>query len=96
MIKHMVFIKLKEENKDKNALKIKSLLEELPAKIEGLIDMEVGINFDKAERAMDLSLYSSFASKEDLNIYARHDEHQKIVTIIKDCSEYTKVVDYII
>ena len=94
MIKHIVFIKLKEENKQQNALKIKALLEELPSKIEGLLDMEVGINFDKAERAMDLSLYSSFNSKEDLDIYATHEEHKKVVTVIKACAEYTKVVDY--
>ena len=94
MIKHLVFIKLKEENKQINALKIKALLEVLPSKIEGLLDIEVGINFDEAERAMDLSLYSSFNSKEDLDIYATHEEHQKVVTVIKACAEYTKVVDY--
>ena len=96
MIKHIVFIKLKDENKNKNALKIKELLEALPHKIEGLIDIEVGINFDEAQRAMDLSLYSSFNSKEELDIYANHKEHLKVVDMIKACSEYTKVVDYII
>ena len=96
MIKHMVFMKLKEENKQVNALKIKALLEDLPSKIDALIDMEVGINFDEAERAMDLSLYSSFNSKEDLDIYATHKEHLKVVEVIKYCSQYTKVVDYII
>lgn len=96
MIKHIVFIKLKDENKNANALKIKELLQSLTAKIDGLIDIEVGINFDEAERAMDLSLYSSFKTKEDLDIYATHEEHLKVVAVIKSCSEYTKVVDYII
>jgi len=96
MIKHIVFIKLQEENKQQNALKIKALLEELPSKIEALIDIEVGINFDEADRAMDLSLYSSFNSKEDLNTYAIHEEHLKVVDVIKSCAQYTKVVDYII
>ncbi len=94
MIKHIVFIKLKDENKEQNALKIKELLEELPSKIEGLLDIEVGINFDEADRAMDLSLYSSFASKEDLNIYATHKDHLKVIDFIKTRADYTKVVDY--
>jgi hypothetical protein len=96
MIKHIVLIKLKEKNKKQNALYIKELLEQLVSKIDILIDIEVGINFDSASRAMDLSLYSTFNSKDDLEIYAKHKEHIKIVEVIKDCSEYTKVVDYII
>jgi hypothetical protein len=96
MVKHIVFIKLKDENKQENALKIKELLEELPSKIDGLLDMEVGINFDEADRAMDLSLYSSFDSKEDLNIYATHKDHLKVIDFIKTCADYTKVVDYIV
>jgi len=96
MIKHIVFIKLNDQNKEQNTLKIKEMLEELPSKIEELIDIEVGINFDEADRAMDLSLYSSFNSKEDLNIYATHKDHLKVVEVIKSCAQYTKVVDYII
>jgi len=95
MIKHIVFIKLKDNNKA-NALKIKELLGELPSKIEELIDIEVGLNFDTADRAMDLSLYSTFASKKDLEIYANHKEHVKVIDFIKTCADYTKVVDYII
>jgi len=96
MIKHIVFIKLNDENMNVNALKIKDLLEELPSKIEELIDIEVGINFDTAERAMDISLYSTFTSKEDLEIYANHKDHITVIDFIKTCAEYTKVVDYII
>jgi len=96
MIKHIVFIQFKEQNKEQNILKVKELLEQLPSKISCLLDMEVGINFDSASRAMDLSLYSTFKTKEDLNTYAKHEEHLKVVEVIKQCSEYTKVVDYII
>jgi hypothetical protein len=41
-------------------------------------------------------LYSSFSSKEDLNIYATHEEHLKVIDFIKTCADYTKVVDYIV
>jgi hypothetical protein len=94
MIKHIVLIKLKDKHKTQNGLEIKELLEQLVSKIDVLIDMEVGINFDNATRAMDISLYTTFKSKEDLKIYATHHEHLKVVEVIKNCSEYTKVVDY--
>ena len=96
MIKHIVFIEFKEENKEQNILKIKQLLEQLPSKINCLIDMEVGINFDEASRAMDLSLYSTFKNKEDLQIYATHEDHLKVIAVVKEVSVFTKVVDYVI
>ena len=71
------------------------MLEELPKKIEELISMEVGINFDESERAFDLSLYATFKTKEDLKTYAIHPEHLKVVEFIKSVALESKVVDYI-
>ena len=72
MIVHIVMFRLKEEDKKVSQIKIKAVLEELPKKIEELISMEVGINFDESERAFDLSLYATFKTKEDLKTYAIH------------------------
>jgi hypothetical protein len=88
--------KFKDENKDENILKTKEMLNSLVEKIDELISLEVGINFDTAERAFDLSLYSKFASKEDLNSYGVHSEHLKVVAFIKTVVESSKVVDYIL
>ncbi|MBD3831514.1 MAG: Dabb family protein, partial [Arcobacter sp.] len=68
-------------------------LEEL---IEGLKTMEVGINFTEADRAMDLSLYSTFESLQDLQNYAVHPEHLKVVEFIKEVTLESKVVDYVL
>lgn len=95
MIVHIVMFTFKEENKKENIEKAKELLNGLTAKIDELISIEVGVNFDTADRAMDLSLYSKFASKEDLNSYAIHPEHLKVVEFIKSVAKESKVVDYI-
>jgi hypothetical protein len=84
----------KDENKKNNILKVKELLEKLENKIDVINKIEVGINFDTAARAMDLSLYSTFDSKEDLNTYATHVEHLKVVEFIKEVTLSTKVSDY--
>lgn len=96
MIVHIVMFKLKEEDKQANLVKIRAVLEQLPKKIDELVSMEVGINFDESDRAFDLSLYSKFKSKEDLATYATHKEHLKVVDFIKTVVTESKVVDYIL
>jgi hypothetical protein len=88
--------KFKEENKARNLAKVQDKLEQLENKIDVLRSMEVGINFTEADRAMDLSLYSTFESQEDLKAYAVHPEHLKVVELIKEVTLESKVVDYLL
>jgi len=94
MITHIVFLQFNDENKEQNIQKVKQLLEELPSKIDIIESLEVGINFNDAPRAMDMSLFTTFKTKEDLKIYATHPEHLKVIEVIREVTQYTKVVDY--
>ncbi len=94
MIVHIVMFKFKEQNKEENLLVVKVALEELVSKIPMLQKMEVGIDFNQSERAFDLSLYSTFATKDDLRAYAVHPAHLEVVELIKKVTEESKVVDY--
>jgi len=84
----------KTENKAENIAKAKVMLEALVEKIEPLLSMEVGIDFNGSERAMDLSLISTFETIEGLNEYATHPAHLEVVAFIKEVTELSKVVDY--
>lgn len=95
MIKHIVMWKLKEENKEKNAMKIKNDLEALKDKIEELKAIEVGINFNESESAYDVVLYSEFESKEDLDSYQNNKDHKEVGAFVRTCAIDRKVVDYI-
>jgi hypothetical protein len=95
MVVHIVMFTFKEENKEANVVKTKAMLEALVEKIEGLQSMEVGINFTDSPRAMDLCLYSTFKTKEDLEAYASHPAHLEVVAFIKEVTTLSKVVDYI-
>jgi hypothetical protein len=88
--------KFKEQNKEQNIQKIKNELEQLKNRIDELNDIEVGIDFNQSQRAFDLSLYSTFDSKDALKVYATHPEHLKVVELIKNVTLESKVVDYII
>ncbi len=94
MIVHIVMFKFNEENKTENIQKAKAMLEALVDKIEPLKTMEVGIDFNGSERAMDLSLYSTFDTKEGLQTYAVHPAHLEVVEFIKSTTQMSKVVDY--
>jgi len=96
MIVHIVMFKFKDENKAFNIAKVKAKLENLEKSIDVLKTIEVGINFNESDRAMDLSLYSTFATEEDLKIYATHEEHLKVVAFIKEVTVESKVVDYVL
>jgi hypothetical protein len=98
MIKHIVCFKLKEQAegapKLENARKIKHDLEALARKVPGIVRLEVGINFVNDPMAYDIALYSEFESREALEKYASHPEHQRIAQFIVKVREARVVVDY--
>ncbi len=94
MIVHIVMFDFKQENKAENIAKTKVMLEALVEKIEPLVSMEVGVDFNGSERAMDLSLISTFETKEGLSEYATHPAHLEVVAFIKEVTVLSKVVDY--
>lgn len=94
MIVHIVIFKFKDENKAQNIEKVTQELNDLLTKIDELKSIEVGVDFNQSERAFDLSLYSTFESKEDLKAYAIHPAHLEVVSLIKSVTSESKVVDY--
>ena len=95
MIVHIVMFKFKEENRAENTARVKMMLETLPGKITSLLSMEVGIDCNGGERAMDLVLSSTFETHEGLQAYAAHPAHLEVVEVIKSVTEMSKVVDYV-
>lgn len=96
MIVHIVMFKFREENKTQNIQQVEKELNALVEKIDELKSIEVGVDFNGSERAFDLSLYSTFESKDALACYATHPEHLKVVSLIKEVTSGSKVVDYVI
>lgn len=97
MIRHIVMWGLKDEahgnSKDQNALLIKEKLENLKGKIDGLIDVEVGIDI-KIDGNDDVVLVSMVKDKEALTTYQNHPLHQAILPFIRECCKSRHAVDY--
>ncbi len=96
MVKHIVMFEFKDEKRDENIKKAKEMLEDLINTVPTLKSMEVGVNFSKEDRAMDLSIITLFDNIEGLNEYATHPEHLKVVEFIKEVVNSSKVSDYIV
>lgn len=94
MLVHIVMFQFKEENKVANMARVKTMLEALPAKIDTLRSMEVGIDVSRSERSFDMVLVSTFDDQTGLDVYAPHPSHQEVVSVIKEVSILSKVVDY--
>jgi len=94
MVRHIVMFDFKDENKKDNIEKAKEMLENLIDSVSSLRDMEVGVNFSSEDRAMDLSIITSFDDQAGLEEYAIHPEHLKVVEFIKTVVTSSKVSDY--
>ena len=98
MIKHLVLWKLKEpsggKTKGEMAAELKAALEGLKAKVPVLQALEVGVNFNPADTACDISLTAEFKTREDLEKYQKHPEHLKVAELVKRMTVERRVSDY--
>lgn len=98
MVKHIILWNLKEElsSDEKNiaAKNIKTALENLKGKIDGLLDIKVNINPLTSSNA-EVMLDSSFESEEALKAYQIHPEHVKAATeVVRPVTCNRKCIDY--
>ena len=95
MIKHIVSFKLKGSEAQRLELsrQFKAALEALPAQIEVLQSIEVGINENPSE-TWDIVLTAIVDTMDDVAIYAKHPAHVAAAAIIAEHKECRACVDY--
>ncbi len=96
MVRHIVAWKIAQtDDKEQKILKIKEELEALKDKVDVIVDIEVGINFNESDGACDIVLISTFNSKEDLNTYQAHPEHVEVASnFVRPNVCERRVIDY--
>lgn len=95
MIKHIILWKLKEEHNTPSVKEgIKSGLEGLIGKIDGLIEIKVQTDSLPSSTA-DVMLYSVFENAEALKKYSSHPEHQLVAnTFVRPFTETRLCLDF--
>jgi len=94
--------KLKDEaegaDKQKNAEKMKLILEGLKVNIDEIKNVEVGLNItdedEEAGSAYDVVLISDFETELDYTMYTRNAHHKKAINFINSVIEERHFVDY--
>lgn len=96
MVRHIVMWRMADSpDKAERAKAIKENLEALKGKIDELVDIEVGLNFEGSDSASDVVLVSTFKTVEDLNAYQIHPAHKAVGTAyVKPYVAERRVVDY--
>lgn len=96
MVRHIVMWRMADlPDKAKRASDIKENLELLKGKINELVDIEVGINFENSQYSSDVVLVSTFKTVEDLNSYQIHPAHKAVgAAYVKPYVAERRVVDY--
>ena len=98
MVKHIVMWKFKDHaeglSKEENIIKVKSMLEVLPGKIDFIREMHVEVNVNPKEGMYDAILISAFDSIEDVEKYRVHPEHKKVSSYVALIKTDRASVDY--
>lgn len=95
MVKHIILWKLKNEfNNDEVKLGIKTNLEGLLGKIDGLLEIKVQTETIDSSN-VDVMLYSVFENQDALKGYAVHPEHVKVAdTFVRPFTETRSCIDF--
>ena len=95
MVEHVVLLKVKEGTPQ---AKIDAMVEGvrgLKAKIEGIVEISIGKNYTDRGQGFDYALVVRMESKETLERYLPHPDHQEVVVNrIKPIIDDILAVDY--
>lgn len=97
MVKHIVTFKLTGTDAERRqvAEQFKAALEALPAQIEVLRSIEVGINENPAE-SWDVVLTAVVDTMADVEVYAKHPAHVAAAGLLAGHKADRACVDYVI
>ena len=92
MIRHIVLFKF--EDPAVNIPIVRDSLYALVDKIPEIVHMQIGADFMRSQRSADMALIVDFKSKEDLEIYDKHPDHQKARVYIHAHRTESRTVDF--
>ena len=92
MIKHIVLFKF--EDPKVNVPVVRDSLYALVDKIPEIVHMQIGEDFLHSPRSYDMALLVDFKTKEDLETYDKHPDHQQARVYIHAHRLDSKTVDF--
>jgi hypothetical protein len=98
MIRHIVFWRFLDQaegrSKIENIALVRTMLLAMKENIPQIMALEVAENVVPGAEAYDMALHALFESRETLEEYIVHPEHQKVVAVLRKVRSDRAVVDY--
>ena len=95
MLTHIVCWKYKPETSEKEIETHISKLRNLPGVIPDILSFNVGRDVLHLERSFDTGLVATYPSREALDAYTIHPDHQEVAALGKQIAERVVSVDFI-
>ena len=93
MFTHIVFANLTDPTPE-NINKARDLLQSLEGNVPQVRQLEVGVDVIRSERSFDVSLYTKFDSREDMDAYQVHPFHKGVLGEVAKLVSAVVAVDY--
>lgn len=93
MIRHIAMFWLKDKSPE-NIQLTADKLRSMKGKIEGMRDLEVGVDFLRSERSCDICLTTLFETREALDAYRTHPVHLPVQAHMHAVREKSCAADY--
>lgn len=94
MLKHIVFMKFKQEVTDEDTKDLERSLGALPKIIPEIKGYEFGRDIVRSERSYDFCLISSFEDLEAMKRYQVYPEHVAVIGKVRSMCENILAVDF--
>ena len=94
MIRHIVLFKFKENVDGERRKVLISALSGLKDNILLVKELEVGVDTGHKHNSYDIVLNSLFNTFDDVEAYAVHPEHLKVVDLVKEMCQSSVKVDF--
>jgi hypothetical protein len=92
MIDHIVLVKFAETTTVEQLKEVVKRFKALEQHLEGVIDIQAGINFSEKNQGYQVVLTTRFESKAALEAYGPHPEHQAVAAFIREVGRLDSIV----
>lgn len=92
MIDHIVLVKFAETTTEEQLKEVVSRFKALEQHLEGVLDIQAGINFSEKNQGYQVVLSTRFENKAALEAYGPNPEHQAVAAFIREVGRLDSIV----
>lgn len=92
MIDHIVLVKFEETTTEAQLQEVVRRFKALQNHLEGLIDIQAGLNFSDKNQGYQVVLTTRFENQAALEAYGPHPQHQAVAAYIREVGRVDSIV----